>query len=105
MEERKPETRVWILDYYRLNLDTGEIEHVIQEIELPADYHEHPDSGIYRVGEETVWFNRLHYPDDMRHLLRWPLRPLALATPDSPFRAYPRDPDVEFDRRRFTYFE
>ena len=41
MEGRRVETRTWVLDYYRLNLDTGEIEHVIHQISEPVGLVEH----------------------------------------------------------------
>lgn len=96
------DTRTWILDYFRLEVETGMIWQVSQEIELPADYHEHPESGIYRVGEQVVFFNRLHYPREQMSLFRVPTQYLTLASQDYPFRAYPAEEDIVFNEERFT---
>ncbi|HIE53019.1 MAG TPA: hypothetical protein EYP85_14810 [Armatimonadetes bacterium] len=99
------ETRIWILDYYRLEVETGMIWRVTQEIELPADYHEHEESGIFRVGEQVVLFNRLHYGPQYTELFRVPTQYLTLASRDYPFRAYPADENLPFNEQKFTVRE
>jgi len=99
------ETRTWILDYYRLEVETGVIWHITQEIELPADYHEHEESGIFRVGEEVVFFNRLHYGDEWKPFFRVPTQYLTLASREYPFRAYPKDESIPYRPERFTVAE
>ena len=99
------ETHTWILDYYRLEVETGVIWHLTQEFELPVDYQDHQESGIFRVGEEVVFLNRLHYGADHRSLFRVPTQYLTLASPEYPFQAYPKDEDIAFRQDRFTVAE
>ena len=96
------ETRIWILDYFRLEVESGMIWQVTQEIQLPADYQDHAQSGIFRVGEQVVLFNFQHYSREYRDLFRVPTQYLTLASRDYPFRAYPAEENVAFNEPKFT---
>lgn len=96
------EMRTWILDYFRLEVESGMIWQVTQQIQLPADYQDRPESGIFRVGEQVVLFNFRHYGREYRDLFRIPTQYLTLASRDYPFRAYPADENVAFNPQKFT---